>query len=326
MSNIEKMNITNIKTEKNINNDVIEVIDNQNLKTTSYDVNSDIENILAKENVSYFKDGKEVSEEHIIFAFSVIDRDEKSITIKTNPMCEVINGKINLNNPKTEFKLYKNLDLTLATPTMDRGYTYKISIKNQGNKQNFSSDELKEIMHHIHSNESDNTKNDEFNLEKNIENVFEIWNEIKNKNLELKDFFEQTEKESINELIYAKDKATIKGKKLSEYLKDDSLTCSDKSIQLIISYFGFQSLYDMNFANDGNIPCEEISVDNVGLFRAVLMINIIVKLDSIVSAGLPLNLKFTFERKEFAEILSPMLNYYLPKIFNNIKEIKILYK
>lgn len=326
MSNIEKMNITNIKTEKNINNDVIEVIDNQNLKTTSYDVNSDIENILAKENVSYFKDGKEVSEEHIIFAFSVIDRDEKSITIKTNPMCEVINGKINLNNPKTEFKLYKNLDLTLATPTMDRGYTYKISIKNQGNKQNFSSDELKEIMHHIHSNESDNTKNDEFNLEKNIENVFEIWNEIKNKNLELKDFFEQTEKESINELIYAKDKATIEGKKLSEYLKDDSLTCSDKSIQLIISYFGFQSLYDMNFANDGNIPCEEISVDNVGLFRAVLMINIIVKLDSIVSAGLPLNLKFTFERKEFAEILSPVLNYYLPKIFNNIKEIKILYK
>ena len=41
----------------------------------------------------------------------------------------------------------------------------------------------------------------------------------------------------------------------------------------------------MKFTNDGNILCEEISVDNVGLFRAVLMINIIVKLDSIVSVG-----------------------------------------
>ena len=181
-------------------------------------------------------------------------------------------------------------------------------------------------MNHVYGNGSSNAKDNEFNLEKNIENVFETWNEIKNRNLNLKDFFEETEKESINELIYAKDKATIKGKKLSEYLKDNSATCSDKNIQLIISYFGFQSLYDMKFTNDGNILCEEISVDNVGLFRAVLMINIIVKLDSIVSVGLPLNIKFTFVRKEFAEMLSPMLNYYLPKIFNNIKEIKILYK
>lgn len=95
---------------------------------------------------------------------------------------------------------------------------------------------------------------------------------------------------------------------------------------MLISYFGFQSLYDMKFTNDGNISCEEISIDNVGLFRAVLMINIISKLDSIFSIEIPLNIKFTFERKEFAEILSPMLNYYLPKIFNNINEIKIFYK
>lgn len=321
--------------------DVIEVIDNQKLITTIYDIKNNIENILSKENISYFKDGKEIQEERIIFSFSVIDNSENSITIKTTPMCEVMNGKINLNNPKTEFKLYKNQVLTLATPTMDCGYTYKISIKkrkiansnelidtaeNHRNNETFSPDELKEIMNHIHGNKHDNTKNNEFNLVLDVENIFEIWEEIKNFNLELKDFFEETEKEAINELIYAKDKATIKGKKLSEYLKDNNATCSDKNIQSIISYFGFQSLYDMKFTNDGNLPCEEISVDNVGLFRAVLMINIIAKLDSIVSIGLPLNIKFTFEKKEFAEILSPMLNYYLPKIFKNIKEIKIFYK
>ena len=112
-------------------NDVIEVIDNQKFKTTSYDIKNSAENILSKENISYFKDGKEVFEERSIFAFSIINRDEKSITIKTNPMCEVINGKINLNNPKTEFKLYKNLELTLATPTMDRGNTYKLSVRSK---------------------------------------------------------------------------------------------------------------------------------------------------------------------------------------------------
>lgn len=480
MSNIGKMNIADIKIEKLpsiTQNDVIEVIDNQEFKTTSYDIINNIENVISKQNISYFKNEKEVFEEKSIFAFSIIAKDEKSITIKTNPMCEVINGKINLNNAKTEFKLYKNKELILSTPTMDREYTYKISIEkgnidsfnelmdyvkkydnfleenkvltflktltvdeishiifyamnyhfvainlvkliinnygveivpknlkwrekdhdefyhieagmyaflcrewsrsstssyekenakkyeelivflknkgfnsdltlsftgdgyHSGEKYNYtdlfnkitenqilSPNELTGLMNHIHGNDSINTENNDLNLENNIENVFETWNEIKNKNLELRDFFEETEKESISELIYAKDKATIKGKKLSEYLKKDSPTCSDKNIQLIISYFGFQSLYDMNFTNDGNIPCEEISVDNVGLFRAVLMINIIAKLDSIISIGLPLNIKFTFEKKEFAEILSPMLNYYLPKIFNNIKEIKILYK
>lgn len=475
-------NIKNEELPSITQNDVIEVIDNQEFKTTSYDIINNTENVISKQNISYFKNEKEFFEEQSIFAFSILDKDETSITIKTNPMCEVIDGKINLNNAKTEFKLYKNKGLILSTPTMDRGYTYKISIEkgnidsfnelmdyvkkhddfleenkvltflktltadeinniifyaidyhfvamnlvkliinnygveimpknikwreknhdefddieagmyaflcrewsmsiansyakekakkyeelivflknkgfdsdltlsitgdgyhsgekynytdvfnkiteNQRNKGILSPNELTGLMNHIQGNDPINTGNNELNLvAKNIENVFETWNEIKSKNLELKDFFEETEKESINELIYAKDKATIKGKKLSEYLKEDNPTCNDKNIQLIISYFGFQSLYDMHFTNDGNIPCEEISVDNVGLFRAILMINIIAKLDSIISIGLPLNVKFTFERKEFAEILSPMLNYYLPKIFNNIKEIKILYK
>lgn len=332
--NIEKINNLSVatldnniasaenKTEKITQCDILEIVDKKANATTTYDIKTNVRNVVTKMDISYLQDGKEIQEERIVFAFDIIDVNEKFITIKTNPMCEVINDKINLNNVKTDFKLYKNQELTLSTPTMDRGYTYKLSIK----KETLSPDELKEIMNHVYGNGSSNAKDNEFNLEKNIENVFETWNEIKNRNLNLKDFFEETEKESINELIYAKDKATIKGKKLSEYLKDNSATCSDKNIQLIISYFGFQSLYDMKFTNDGNILCEEISVDNVGLFRAVLMINIIVKLDSIVSVGLPLNIKFTFERKEFAEMLSPMLNYYLPKIFNNIKEIKILYK
>lgn len=489
--NIEKINNLSVatldnniasaenKTEKITQCDILEIVDKKAKETKTYNIKTNVRNVVTKMDISYLQDGKEIQEERIIFDFDIIDVNDNFITIKTNPMCEVKDGKINLNNPKTEFTLYKDLELTLTTPTMDGGHTYKLLIKkgnidstkelidyaekydnfleenkvltflktlttdeikniifyvidshfvatnlvkliinnygveimpknlkwkeknydefdyieagmyaflcrewssansyakekakkyeelivflknkgfnsdltlsftgdgyhsgekydytdtfnkitkNQGNKETLSSNELTKLLQDVHGNESINTKNNEFNLEKNIENVFEIWNEIKNKNLELKDFFEETENEAIKELNYAKDKATIKSKKLSEYLKDDNATCSDKNIQLLISYFGFQSLYDMKFTNDGNIPCEEISIDNVGLFRAVLIINIISKLDSIFSIGIPLNIKFTFERKEFAEILSPMLNYYLTKIFNNINEIKIFYK
>lgn len=112
-----------------LNNDVIEVINNQNLKTTSYDTNNDTENIVAKESITYFKDGQDISEERNIFVFKIISKDENSITIKTNPMCEVIDGKINLISPKNKFKLYKNKELILSTPTMDRARTFKLKFK-----------------------------------------------------------------------------------------------------------------------------------------------------------------------------------------------------
>lgn len=113
-----------------VEKDIIEVISNQNSKST-YKTKKNIENIVAVQNISYLENNHEVQEKQVIFAFTIIDINDEYITIKTNPMCEVINGKINLNNPKTEFKLYKNLELTLATPTMDRGNTYKLSVRNK---------------------------------------------------------------------------------------------------------------------------------------------------------------------------------------------------
>jgi len=116
----------NLPVEK----DIIEVINNQNSKST-YETTKNIENIVAIQNISYLENNREVQEKKVIFTFTITDINEEYITIKTNPMCEVINGKINLNNPKTEFKLYKNLELTLATPTMDRGNTYKLSVRSK---------------------------------------------------------------------------------------------------------------------------------------------------------------------------------------------------
>lgn len=110
--------------------DIIEVINNQNSKNT-FEAKENIKNIVEIQNISYLENNREVQEKIIIFTFTIIDINKEYITIKTNPMCEVINGKINLNNPKTEFKLYKNLELTLATPTTDRRNTYKLSVKSK---------------------------------------------------------------------------------------------------------------------------------------------------------------------------------------------------
>lgn len=339
MVNIGKMNISTIKTSQVNNSNETE----SNMSKSNYEKQEFIKIFIEKQNEV------KIDDEHKLILLNV---DEFVNNIKNNsnrvPMGHIqvvlkykvvhknyvyygesifdsysdIKNKIDENSPyKVELINWKLSDK--EEKYLEFNF---IKVNNRNYKETFSTEGLKEIMEHVHGNESSNGKNNEFNLEMNVENVFETWNEIKIKNLDLKDFFEETEKEAINELNYAKNKATIKGKSLAEYLINDEIDCKDKTIQLIISYFGLTSLYDMKFTNESDIPCEEISIDNVGLFRAVLMINIIAKLDSVVSMGLPLNIKFTFERKEFAEILSPMLNYYIPKIFININEIKILYK
>lgn len=117
------------KTEKITQCDILEIVDKKANTTTTYDIKTNVRNVVTKMDISYLQDGKEIQEERIVFAFDIIDVNEKFIIIKTNPMCEVINDKINLNNVKTDFKLYKSQELTLSTPTMDRGYTYKLSIK-----------------------------------------------------------------------------------------------------------------------------------------------------------------------------------------------------
>lgn len=167
---------------------------------------------------------------------------------------------------------------------------------------------------------------DALTIKGKIPNIFMGWNAVKARNPKLKGFFDETEEVAKKELIEAKDKASILGIKLSEYINNLKLDCNDERTQLIISYFGYVSVYDLNFVNDGTGLCEEMSLDNLILFRAVLMIYIISILDNISSMGIPFNLNCTFERKAYIEILYPMLYHYLPKLFNNLKEIKVFYK
>lgn len=118
--NIEKMNILSVttldnnniasaenKTEKITQCDIIEIVDKKAKATRTYDIKTNVRNVVTKMDISYLQDGKEIQEERIVFAFDIVDISEEFITIKTNPMCEVKDGKINLNRPETIFKLTK---------------------------------------------------------------------------------------------------------------------------------------------------------------------------------------------------------------------------
>lgn len=151
-------------------------------------------------------------------------------------------------------------------------------------------------------------------------NIFEDWNNCKNQNPQLKEFFDETEKIAKQELINAQDKATVLNRKLSTYLSIPNST------ELLIQYFGITSIYDKKIENiDGKI-FESMSIDNVGLFRAVLMINIVAIMYHISDPSLPMGLKVIFERKEFANVIGPIIKNFLPKVIPSVNEIKFFAK
>ena len=151
-------------------------------------------------------------------------------------------------------------------------------------------------------------------------NIFEDWNDCKNQNPQFKEFFDETEKRAKEELIEAKDKATVLNRKLSTYLSIPN------SNELLIEYFGIMSIYDMKAENIDGKLFESMSIDNVGLFRAVLMINIVAIMYHISDPSLPMGLKVIFERKEFADIIGPIIKDFLPKVIPSVNEIKFFAK
>lgn len=197
--------------------------------------------------------------------------------------------------------------------------------------------EKEEILEHVNTiynngkqiiNKLHNDDNEVINkLRMSYNNIFEDWNLLKSKKVDLKDFFAETEKEAVIELYKAKEKATVFGTSLSQLLDSDNLTCNDEIVKLLIDYFGNASIYDRNFGtSDTGLPCEKLSIDNVHLFRAVLVINVLSIIEHITDVSLPLCLELTFEEKVFIEILGPIFKTFIPKIFDNINDVKFYYK
>lgn len=326
--NIKKMNIPSVTTLDNINIastenktekitqcDVIEIVDTKAKATRTYDIKTNVKNVVTKMDISYLQGGKEIQEERIVFAFNIVDISDEFITIKTNPMCEVKDGKINLNRPVTIFKLTKNSKLCLHTPTMDGGFNFELIIKEKtsnGNGTTSTNEQLiEELSNYIKNNSGIN--------------ILEDWYSCKNTNPQFKEFFDETEKEAIQELVRAQDKATILKHSLKSYISIPDPHRELGLNNLIITYFGLQSIYDRKLESDNGL-FESLSVDNVGLFRATLVINIIAIMYHISDNSLPMGLKIIFERKEFVNILGPIVKEFLPKVIPSINEIKFFYK
>jgi|GEM_PF-4041695 hypothetical protein len=326
--NIEKMNILSVttldnnniasaenKTEKITQCDIIEIVDKKAKATRTYDIKTNVRNVVTKMDISYLQDGKEIQEERIVFAFDIVDISEEFITIKTNPMCEVKDGKINLNCPETIFKLTKNGKLCLHTPTMDGGFNFELIIKEKnlnGNETTPTNEQLiEELSNYIKNNSGIN--------------ILEDWYSCKNTNPQFKEFFDETEKEAIQELVRAQDKATILKHSLKSYISIPDPHRELGLNNLIITYFGLQSIYDRKLESDNGL-FESLSIDNVGLFRATLVINIVAIMYHISDNSLPMGLKIIFERKEFVNILGPIVKEFLPTVIPSINEIKFFYK
>lgn len=326
--NIEKMNILSVttldnnniasaenKTEKITQCDIIEIVDKKAKATRTYDIKTNVRNVVTKMDISYLQDGKEIQEERIVFAFDIVDISEEFITIKTNPMCEVKDGKINLNRPETIFKLTKNGKLCLHTPTMDGGFNFELIIKEKnlnGNETTLTNEQLiEELSNYIKNNSGIN--------------ILEDWYSCKNTNPQFKEFFDETEKEAIQELVRAQDKATILKHSLKSYISIPDPHRELGLNNLIITYFGLQSIYDRKLESDNGL-FESLSIDNVGLFRATLVINIVAIMYHISDNSLPMGLKIIFERKEFVNILGPIVKEFLPTVIPSINEIKFFYK
>lgn len=325
--NIEKMNIVSVttldnniasaenKTEKIKQCDIIEIVDKKAKATTTYDIKTNVRHVVRKMDISYLQDGKEIQEERIVFAFDIVDVSEEFITIKTNPMCEVKDGKINLNRPETIFKLTKNGKLYLHTPTMDGGFSFELIIKEKNSNGNGTTPTNEQLIEELSNYVKNNSGI----------NILEDWYSCKNTNPQFKEFFDETEKEAIQELVRAQDKATILKHSLKSYISIPDPHRELGLNNLIITYFGLQSIYDRKLESDNGL-FESLSIDNVGLFRATLVINIVAIMYHISDNSLPMGLKIIFERKEFVNILGPIVKEFLPKVIPSINEIKFFYK
>ena len=322
--NIEKMNILSVTTLENNNItstekitqcDIIEIVDKKAKKSKTYDIKTNVGNVVTKMDISYLQDGKEIQEERIVFAFDIVDISEESITIKTNPMCEVKDGKINLNRPETIFTLTKNGKLCLHTPTMDGGFDFELIIKEKNSNGDGTTPTNEQLIEELSNYLKNNSGI----------NILEDWYSCKNDNPQFKEFFNETEKEAIQELVRAQDKATILKHSLKSYISIPDPHRELGLNNLIITYFGLQSVYDRKLEIDNGL-FESLSVDNVGLFRATLVINIVAIMYHISDNSLPMGLKIIFERKEFVNILGPIVKEFLPKVIPSINEIKFFYK
>lgn len=177
ITNIGKMNIPSVRTlensdisttenkaEKITQYDIIEVLDKKTGKIKTYDIKTNIENVVSKMGISYLQNGKEIYEETIIFTFKIVNIGENFIIIKTNPMCEVKDGKINLNRAENIFSLTKNGKLCLSTPTMDRGYNFELSIKqrnlNDNGTTHVNEQLIEELSNYIKNNSAINIMED----------------------------------------------------------------------------------------------------------------------------------------------------------------------
>ncbi|OPZ78438.1 MAG: hypothetical protein BWY78_00585 [Alphaproteobacteria bacterium ADurb.Bin438] len=134
----------------------------------------------------------------------------------------------------------------------------------------------------------------------NTDELFKNWEDCKQKNPDMIDFFNDTEEEIIEELYQAKDIITYDDKKIKDVIKGKKL---DDVKRDIIREVGDSCVYDVEIkTNDKGETLCSVNIDNVGLFVGIIMFNLISLYHSLCVEHKNLVLDITFERKEWQKI------------------------
>ena len=288
------------------------------------DENTKLELLSTDEFVSVIKrESKSVPAGHIVVSLKYIltsngIKYEGEAIFNSN---KGITNRIDNNSPYT----VKLVNWKLSDD-VDKYFEFDIE-RVKKNKELLSDDDKNDLLARVNNiNNKINADDPISKLKLEYSDIFEDWEFLKNNNQNLEEFFIETEKNAIEELYAAKDKVTVYGIKLSQFLDKDNLTCNNEIIRLLINYFGNSSIYERSFGLRDDMPCQKFTLDNVTFFRAVLVINIFSILEHINTKSLPLNVDISFEEKVYAEMLGPLLKTFLPKLFSNINDIKFYYK
>lgn len=155
--------------------------------------------------------------------------------------------------------------------------------------------------------------------------IYESFEICKKENPNYIDLFEETENVMLKEMDYAKSITDIKGIKLYEYL---SLAKTKEQLYAIAIALGENCIYNRELnLNEENSLIYHVELDKLGLFRGLIIYNLIGLLYNISKSGLPIIVELVMNErwKDIFEAIRPIINS-IKKNIKKIHEFKIIYR
>ena len=147
------------------------------------------------------------------------------------------------------------------------------------------------------------------------------WETCRDENKDFEEFFTTTEKYAAEELIDAKPvlpARLIVATGLDQHDSAEELLKAKQAFYTAVYRFAGGSIYQGQAKGEKGEFVYECRLDNVGLFRATLVIYLVALLYHITS-GFPMILRTVFRSEEHKEMLAPIIEEAVCPMFKDIK-------